>query len=255
MFKFKSLVHKLLPCLLPVTLVSGISAVAIPTVSADVYMYVDDDGRRWLTNTAVKNRNAKLVARYGAPRVPHPSRPQPRAQHHAKPASNNYNEMAYANAQPSSCGVTHATLEQRAAPYAKTIRAYSRAYGVEESLVRAVIRQESCFKRKAKSHAGARGLMQLMPGTARLMGVKNSYNATQNIKGGVKYLSQQLKKFGGNKHLALAAYNAGPGNVKKHGGIPPFRETRNYVKKVMAEYHRLQRQQGTVNFQRASYRR
>ncbi len=123
--------------------------------------------------------------------------------------------------------------------YESHISAMSEKYGVDANLVRAVIAQESRGKRKAKSHAGAQGLMQLMPGTAGDMGVTDAYDAAQNIEGGVKYLAMQLKKYKGDVSLALAAYNAGPGNVDKHGGVPPFAETQDYVKKVGAFYEAL----------------
>ena len=106
-------------------------------------------------------------------------------------------------------------------------------YGVDAALVKAVVRAESNFDAGAVSYAGARGLMQLMPGTAAGLGVKDSFNPAENIDGGVRYLSQQLERFG-TVELALAAYNAGPGAVADHDGIPPYRETQNYVERVMS---------------------
>lgn len=104
---------------------------------------------------------------------------------------------------------------------------------MDPALVHAVIRAESGFNRYARSHKGAEGLMQLMPGTAREMGVSNSFVAEQNIRGGIGYLQRMLELFDGNTRLALAAYNAGPEVVLSYGGIPPFRETRAYVARVL----------------------
>ena len=126
--------------------------------------------------------------------------------------------------------------------YQHTIRTYARRYGVDEALIHSVVKQESCFNEKALSRVGAIGLMQLMPATASYLKVKDPWNPEQNIKGGVKYLSKMLKRFKGNKRFALAAYNAGPGKVIKYGGIPPYKETRNYVKKIMADYSRIKNQ-------------
>jgi soluble lytic murein transglycosylase-like protein len=119
-------------------------------------------------------------------------------------------------------------------PFSEIIKQASEKYGVDESLISAVIKQESSFNPLAVSKCGAQGLMQLMPATGRALGVVNPFDAEQNIMAGTKYLKQKLDEFGGNVSLALAAYNAGSGAVKKYGGIPPYKETQAYVKKIVS---------------------
>lgn len=112
----------------------------------------------------------------------------------------------------------------------------SAKHGVNEKLVRALIKQESGFNPSVVSKAGATGLMQLMPQTAKSLGVIDAKDPIQNVDGGVRYLKSMMKKYNGNLILALAAYNAGPGAVDKYGGVPPYKETQNYVKNILANY-------------------
>lgn len=116
--------------------------------------------------------------------------------------------------------------------YSGQIAAIAREAGVEEAIVRAVIHAESAFNPRAVSRAGALGLMQLMPDTARRFGVSDPFDAEQNIRGGVQYLAWLLKRYGGNLTLAAAGYNAGEGAVDRYGGVPPYDETQRYVQRV-----------------------
>lgn len=116
----------------------------------------------------------------------------------------------------------------------------ARRHGVSPNLVRSIILAESAAKERAVSKANAKGLMQLMDATAKDMGVNNSFDPKQNIEGGTKYISKMLQKYGGNVKHALAAYNAGPANVDKYNGIPPFQETQNYVPRVLGYLKHLE---------------
>ena len=138
------------------------------------------------------------------------------------------------NAEKLSLNTTLATPSQH--QILGLISQVSQKHGVDEKLVKAVIKQESGFNPRAKSKAGAMGLMQLMPATAASLGVKDPFNPVQNVEGGVKYLKSMLDKYNGNIILALAAYNAGPGAVDKYDGVPPYNETKNYVKNILANY-------------------
>jgi soluble lytic murein transglycosylase-like protein len=118
--------------------------------------------------------------------------------------------------------------------YKAEIDAAAAKYGIDPALLRGLIRQESNFDPNAGSPAGAQGLCQLMPGTAAALGCTNPMDPAQNIDAGARYLRQQLDAFGGDVTKALAAYNAGPGAVRRYGGVPPYAETQNYVRQVQA---------------------
>lgn len=176
-------------------------------IQAEFYVYKENDGTSWITDRKMPQEKYTLMATIGRP-----------------------------TAVVSCRNMTASKLEKRANSYKDAIEAYSIAYEVDPKLVKAIIAIESCFDKKAVSAVGARGLMQLMPATAKELGVKDSFDSNQNIRGGIKYFSQMLKRFNDNTELALAAYNAGPGAVEKYGGIPPFAETKGYVKKVLKRY-------------------
>lgn len=131
---------------------------------------------------------------------------------------------------------SHAFTSKSSTNYKEIIQQAAAKYNLPEKLISSVIEQESNFDASAVSMAGASGLMQLMPGTAKYLGVNNILDPYENIMGGAKYLRLMLNQFDGNTETALAAYNAGPGTVKKYGGIPPYKETQNYVQKVMDNY-------------------
>jgi soluble lytic murein transglycosylase-like protein len=120
--------------------------------------------------------------------------------------------------------------------YHRIISSTSKKYSIDQSLVYAMIKVESNWNKKAVSQKGAAGLMQLMPLTAKAMEVKNPHNPEENIEGGIKYLRYLLDQFNGDISLALAAYNAGPSRVRRYNGIPPIRETQQYVERVLAIY-------------------
>jgi membrane-bound lytic murein transglycosylase B len=118
------------------------------------------------------------------------------------------------------------------------IETFSNKYDIDSDFIKAIIKQESGFNPNATSKKGAMGLMQLMPATAKSLGISNAYNPWENIEGGVKHLRGLLNKYDNNQELALAAYNAGSGAVKKYGGVPPYKETQNYVKAIMSAYNK-----------------
>lgn len=134
--------------------------------------------------------------------------------------------------------VFHRGFFSSAMPYGDIIHEKSAKYDVDPVLVAAVIEQESKFRHTARSQVGATGLMQLMPKTGRWMGARDLYDPAQNVDAGVKYIKYLQSRFDGNLKNTIAAYNAGEGNVRRYNGVPPFRETQQYVRKVLHNYDR-----------------
>lgn len=145
-------------------------------------------------------------------------------------------QISFSNALQEAGAIQANTQAATKSQILNVVNQIAEKHGVDEKLVQALIKQESGFNPKAKSKAGAMGLMQLMPSTAKNLGVQDPYNIVQNVEGGVKYLKSMLNKYNGNVILALAAYNAGPGAVDKYDGVPPYKETQNYVKNILANY-------------------
>ncbi|QIL20148.1 lytic transglycosylase domain-containing protein [Thermomonas sp. HDW16] len=185
-------------------------------VRGQVYAYVGKDGVRNYTSVRPRGVSASAM----------------------RTIKYSYMETCYAcGAKP---GLNFGTLRLNTVAYQAEIAAAAREHGVDEAIVRAIIHAESAYNPLALSRVGAQGLMQLMPATARRFGVSDSFNAQQNIQGGVKYLAWLLKRFNGNLTLAAAGYNAGEGAVDKYKGVPPYSETRRYVDRVgvLAERYR-----------------
>ncbi|MCK2001505.1 lytic transglycosylase domain-containing protein [[Brevibacterium] frigoritolerans] len=140
------------------------------------------------------------------------------------------------NINPNSTAHANNQSSETATNYDHIISQAASLYNLPEKLIKSVIKQESNFNPEATSYAGATGLMQLMPATAKSLGVDDATDPEQNIMAGSKYLSQMMARYDGDIQVALAAYNAGPGNVDKYNGIPPFKETQNYIQKVYGTF-------------------
>jgi len=200
-------VHKqlaLLLCLATFALTSG-------QLRADkTYVYKESDGTVWFTNVKPSSQDS---SRYKLIEV-----------------------KGRAPATKSCRGMNEHKLGERAANYQQDIAKYAGEFGIDEKLVMAVIRNESCFDKAAVSSAGAEGLMQLMPATATSLGVIDSFSPQENIRGGTQYLAELIRRYDNNLGVALAAYNAGPGAVAKYDGVPPYKETQKYIEKVMKSY-------------------
>jgi len=217
---------------------------ALPTaVSAgEIFVYQRPNGTRLVTDHVRADPNLRLVRRYTPKSERKPARFQ-------IPANFPIGANLVAGGKVGGNASSLSTKQLRSAlkryrprpmnsKFDALIKETAATYGVEPSLVRAVVQAESAFKPDAVSVKGATGLMQLMPGTAERYGVENRKDPKQNVNGGVRYLRDLLAMFGDNIALAVAAYNAGEGAVKKHQGIPPYKETQNYVRKVM-RLHRM----------------
>jgi soluble lytic murein transglycosylase-like protein len=162
--------------------------------------------------------------------------PSPYAPAVGMPAGENAPVSEKAEAKNSTAGEEEAATP--GLPFESHILQAARTYQVDPALIGAIIMAESNYNPKAVSHRGAQGLMQLMPTTAKWLGIEDSFDPALNIDGGVRYFKRLLDRFDGNVKLALAAYNAGSRYVRKYGGVPPFKATRRYIKKVL-HYHRI----------------
>ncbi len=183
-------------------------------VWAEIYTYTDEEGVKWITDSL---------------------------QTYYKYSGDNSSRTKFTEKLPSiNCAPADSKIsKERKSHIDPIIRTYSKQYGVNPTLIRAIVSIESCYDSNAISRAGAQGLMQLMPRTAKDLGVTNSFDIKQNLQAGIRYFGSLNKRFKYNSRYALAAYNAGPNTVDKYAGIPPFTETKVYVSRVINKYKEL----------------
>ena len=202
-----------------VTAVVGVLCLVVGTTAsarADIYRCRRADGTQHYTNIREPGRRCQLVVR--SSKKSKPSAKKPSSGTRATSSSGSKDPVRYSR-------------------YDGLIGDAARLYQLPESFIRAVMRVESDFNPSVVSRAGAMGLMQLMPKTARSMGVSDPFDARQNIHGGARYLRILANRFKGDLVLTVAAYNAGEGAVEKYGGIPPYKETQRYVRRVLKHYY------------------
>ena len=220
---------------LTLILLLGVTAPA----HADLYDCKDRDGRSWIRNYKVPGEKCKLVMKTGskkkAPKVFNP----PTAIHRVKELEPTQKPRKRKSPKATTSASATGSLAERMELYAPYIAEASEKYQIPASFIRAVIRVESSFQYKAESGAGAQGLMQLMPKTARAMGVNDSFDPRQNIMGGTRFLRRLANKYDGDMVKVLSAYNAGPGAVAKKGGGIPYVGTEGYVRAVLDHYYRF----------------
>lgn len=192
-----------------------------PSCMAEIYKYEDKDGVIHFTNLPTQPDFQKVPLSWSSP--------------YFRSNRSKLNPSSRAPSALSSCSLANQIAYE---PY---IKLNCMKLGMDSNLVKAVIRAESAFNPQAVSPKGAMGLMQLMPDTSKDMGVSNPFDPYENIDGGTRYLKMLLNRFNNNITFALAAYNAGPEAVQKHGGIPPYAETQTYIQKVLEFYSRYTR--------------
>ncbi|MGO1399926.1 MAG: lytic transglycosylase domain-containing protein [Psychrobacter sp.] len=199
--------------------VASTLAFSTATHASNMYILKDENGQVLLTNVSKQSGNFEKFTKT------------------VKVTS--YASSKMYDGSGSNYGSSSASNSGNRNAYDSYIRASAARHGVDPALMKAMMHTESAFNPNARSPVGAQGLMQLMPATARRFKVSNPWNPAENIEGSAKYIAWLMRRFNNNVEHAIAGYNAGEGNVDKYGGIPPFKETRNYVQKVMSRYHSL----------------
>ncbi|WP_198329664.1 MULTISPECIES: lytic transglycosylase domain-containing protein [Psychrobacter] len=210
-------------CLSPVLLTAvALSSLSVAAQAGNMYIYKDKGGQVLLTNVNPSGNFDKFTKKVKVTYYKDSK---------MYDGSSDNSSSNYGSSSASSSGSRNS--------YDSYIRASAQRHGVDPGLIKAMMHSESAFNPNARSPVGAQGLMQLMPATARRFKVSNPWNPADNIEGSAKYIAWLMKRFNNNVEFAVAGYNAGEGNVDKYNGIPPFKETRNYVKNVMSRYHSL----------------
>jgi len=208
-------------CLSPILLSAlALSSFSVAANAGNMYIYKDKGGQVLLTNVNPSGNFDKFTKK-------------------VKVTYYKDSKMYDSGSSSNSYGSSTASNSGSRNAYDGYIRASAERHGVDPGLMKAMMHTESAFNPNARSPVGAQGLMQLMPATARRFKVSNPWNPADNIEGSAKYIAWLMRRFNNNVEYAIAGYNAGEGNVDKYGGIPPFKETRNYVQKVMSRYHSL----------------